>query len=85
MENIWYGDEPVSVEARLLPDGKIHPTAFSWRGRRQSVTGLGRQWEAADGRHVLVTTGNGNRYELCLSSDQKSWRLRRAWERPYLA
>jgi hypothetical protein len=85
MDDIWYGDEPAAVEARFLPEGAIRPTAFVWRGQRRSVTGLGRQWEEADGRHVLVTTTNGSRYELCLTSAQKSWRLRRAWERPYLA
>lgn len=84
MENVWYGDEPAAVEARFLADGEIRPTAFFWRGHRRSVTGLGRQWDEADGRHVLVTTEDGSRYELCLASDRKSWRLLRAWEGPYL-
>jgi hypothetical protein len=49
------------------------------------VSELGRQWEDADGRHVLVGVPDGSRFELCLTSDQRGWRLLRAWERPYLA
>jgi hypothetical protein len=85
MDNVWHGDEPVTVEAHMLPDGEVQPTAFTWRGRHWRVSGLGRQWNEVDGRHVLVVVPDGSRFELCLTSTQNEWRLRRAWERPYLA
>lgn len=85
MDNVWFGDEAVAVEAQFLSDGEVRPTAFTWRGRRWSVAGLGRQWDDADGRHVLVVAPDGSRFELCLTSTQSSWRLLRAWEQPYLA
>ena len=85
MDNVWIGDERVTVEAHFLPDGEVQPTAFNWRGRRWRVTGLGRQWDKADGRHVLVIASDGSRFELCLTSPESGWRLLRAWERPYLA
>ncbi len=85
MGDVWFGDEAVAVEARILLDGKLQPTAFTWRGRRWRVAGLGRQWADGDGRHVLVIAADGSRFELCLTSDQSRWRLLRAWERPYLA
>lgn len=84
MGGAWIGDEAVAVEAHFLPDGKVQPTSFTWRGRRRSVTGLGRQWNAADGRHVLVVVSDDSRFELCLTSAQSGWRLLRAWERPHL-
>ena len=84
MDNVWFGDEPVVVEARFLPEGKIRPTALRWRERQWQITGLGRQWEEADGRHMLVMASDGSRFELCLSPDQSSWRLRRAWTKPHL-
>ena len=83
MNSVWLGDEVVTVEAHFLPDGKVQPIAFIWRGRRWSVTGVGRQWDDADGKHVLVVS-DGSRFELCLTSVQGNWRLLRAWERPHL-
>jgi hypothetical protein len=85
MDNVWIGNEAVAVEAQFLPDGEIRPTAFTWRGRRWRIAGLGRQWDEANGRHVLVEATDGSRFELCLTSTQSSWRLLRAWERPHLA
>lgn len=85
MNSPWSGDDPVAVETRLLDDGKLKPTAFQWRGRRWTITGLGRQWDEPDGWHVLVSASDGSRFELCLTSDESSWRLRRAWEQPHLA
>lgn len=85
MDNVWYGNEPVIVEAQFLAGGKVQPTTFTWRGRHWSVTGLGRQWDEADGRHVLVATSDGSRFELCLVSHPWSWRLLRAWEQTYAA
>ena len=85
MDSVWFGDEAVAVEAHFLPDGKVQPTAFTWRGRRWIVSGLGRQWDDADGRHVLVLVADGSRFELCLTLPQTGWRLLRAWERPHLA
>jgi hypothetical protein len=85
MNSVWLEDEVVTVEAHFLPDGTVQPIAFTWRGRRWSVTGVGRQWDDADGKHVLIEVPDGSRFELCLTAAQGSWRLLRAWERPYLA
>jgi hypothetical protein len=84
MDNVWIGDEAVAVEAQYLPDGEIRPTAFTWRGLRRKVVGLGRQWDEADGRHILIEAVDGGRFELRLTSSENRWRLLRAWERPYL-
>jgi hypothetical protein len=83
MSGVWLGDEVVTVEAHFLPDGKVQPIAFTWRGRRWSVTGVGRQWDDADGKHVLVMS-DGSRFELCLTFVQGNWHLLRAWERLHL-
>ena len=85
MEDAWFGNEAAAVEARFLPDGEIRPSAFTWRGLRRTVTGLGRQWDDDDGRHILVVAADGSRFELCLCTIQNSWRVLRAWLRPYLA
>jgi hypothetical protein len=85
MNTLWSGDDPLAVETRLLEGGKLEPTAFQWRGQRWTITGLGREWDEPDGRHMLVLVSDGSRFELCLTSDGSSWRLRRAWEQPHLA
>ena len=84
MDNTWFGDEEVAVEAQFLADGEIRPTAFTWHGSRRRIAGLGRQWDEADGRHILVETTDGSRFELCLTSSDNKWHLQRAWERPDL-
>jgi hypothetical protein len=84
MDSVWFGDEPAAVEARFLPEGRIRPTALRWRGRQWQLTGLGRQWEEADGSHMLAMASDGSRFELCLGPDRGSWRLRRAWTRLHL-
>ena len=81
----WIGNEAVTVEAQFLPEGKVRPTSFTWRERRWTIVGLGRQWDEADGRHVLVEAPDGSRFELCLVSAEGGWRLLRAWERAYMA
>jgi len=85
MDEVWVGDEMADVEARYLPDGTVQPVTFTWHGRRWSVAGLGRQWDESDGRHVLVLAPDGSRFELCLTLAEGPWRLRRAWQRAYLA
>ena len=85
MDDVWFGDEVVAVEAQFLSDGEIRATAFTWRGKRWTVAGKGRQWDEADGRHVLVVAPDGSRFELCLNSAQSNWHLLRAWERANLA
>ena len=40
---------------------------------------------AEEGRHVLVMTGDGSRFELQLSRQSLIWYLRRAWQAEILA
>jgi hypothetical protein len=52
------------VEARFAEDGQITVRRFAWRGRRHAVDSQGRQWQASDGRHVLVMTADAQAFEL---------------------
>ena len=70
-------EEPVAVEA-LLSDGRVTPQQVTWRGRTQLVLSVGRQWQEADGRHVLVELYDGSRMELLLQTDLQ-WVMRRYW------
>jgi hypothetical protein len=83
MSNPIFIDQPVVVEARLLPDGQIEPIAFAWQDRRQAITGTGRRWqEAPDGKqrmHYLVQTATSDVFELCIDTGTGQWRLLRAW------
>ncbi|MEA3337085.1 MAG: hypothetical protein U9R25_14340 [Chloroflexota bacterium] len=78
-------DEPVTTQARFLPDGRVRPTAFVWRGQTRYVTGLGRRWtEEEQGTHwqcFLAQTASGDTVELRWNMDSQQWRLRRAWWR----
>ena len=76
-------NEPILVQARFLPDGRVQPTAFIWRERTRYITDWGRQWdEAADGvtwRCYLVRTPNQETFELRYIPAEGRWMLARAW------
>lgn len=82
-------DEPVLVQARFLPGGRVQPTAFGWRERTRYLAGLGRQWnEDAHGqtwRCFLAQTASGDTVELRWQPITHEWRLWRAWWRNALA
>jgi hypothetical protein len=56
--------EVVAVEARFETDGRLRVLAFERRGRRVDVAASGRQWDAEDGRHILVMAPSEKVYEL---------------------
>ncbi|MCU0502228.1 MAG: DUF6504 family protein [Anaerolineae bacterium] len=76
-------DEPILVQARLLPDGGAQPTAFIWRERTYLIADWGRQWQEEAGgamwRCYLVRTPNLETFELRLNRAAGRWVLSRAW------
>ena len=66
------------VEARFADDGRIIVTNFAWQGRKQAVTGHGRQWDAADGRHLLVMTVGDRVFELVYDRVSGRWEVAKA-------
>jgi hypothetical protein len=78
-------DEAVEVLVRVLANGQIRPTSFLWRDRTRYVNDVGRQWEErVAGKSIrcfLVTTVDGNTYELRWDPAGDSWRVHRAWLR----
>ncbi len=78
-------NEPVLVQARFLPDGRVQPTAFIWRNRTRYVADWGRQWdETADAitwRCYLVRTPTQETFELRYAPAEGCWILARAWLR----
>ena len=66
---------PTEVEARFAADGRVRVLNFTWQGRKVPVTSQGRQWAAADGRHVLVTAPGERVFELVVGHAGK-WEVR---------
>ncbi len=79
--------EAVAVEARFEADGRVRVLAFERRGRRVEVAASGRQWDAGDGRHVLVMAPSEEVYELLYQAAPAgaAWRLVRSLSRGTLA
>lgn len=82
-------EEPVMVETRCLPGGRIQPQAFHWRGQRHQLIALGRQWvEEVEGRRwrcFLAQTATRDAVELRWQPQHDQWRLHRAWWHESLA
>jgi hypothetical protein len=76
-------DEPILVQAQLLPDGGAQPTAFLWREGTYHIADWGRHWqEEADGiawSCYLVRTSNLETFELRLNRATGQWVLARVW------
>lgn len=76
-------NEPILVQARFLPDGRVQPTAFIWRERTRYIADWGRQWdETIDGvtwHCYLVRTPVQETFELRSVLAEGRWVLARAW------
>lgn len=63
----------VRVEARFDGEGRIHVRRVHWNGRWTSVE-QGRQFNDADGQHVLILLA-GRPYTITLLRESLTWRL----------
>ena len=77
MTDAHFIDAPVKVEANLV-EGQVKPQSITWQGRLYQVIGVGRQWAAQDGIHLLVELHDQSRMEICLGPDL-NWQLCRYW------
>jgi len=71
--------EPTLAEVEVAADGALRPRAFMWRGARQTVASIGRQWTDAAGRHVLVMNAAQETFELIGAT---TWHARPVGLRP---
>jgi hypothetical protein len=79
MSNEEFLDEPVRVVAAMDGEGKLDPQRVTWQRRKYRITAVGRQWDEAGGRHVLVEAADGTRFELQLRREDFAWRVKRVW------
>jgi hypothetical protein len=79
MTNEEFFDEPVRVVAAMDDEGNLNPQRLTWQRRKYRISAVGRQWDEADGRHVLAEASDGTRFELQLRREDFIWRVRRVW------
>jgi hypothetical protein len=79
MAQTKFFDEPIAVTASVDHAGQTTPVSLTWQGKDYVLTVVGRQWDAEDGRHVLVESATGDRFEIQLSREDLLWRLKRSW------
>lgn len=78
-----------AVEARFDEEGRLTPTSFTWQGRVQPISGVGRRWvESEEGQpihHYLVMAPSQEIFELCFNRQDLRWEVRQVWEREVTA
>ena len=79
MINEEFFDEPVSVVAAMDEEGNLNLQRVTWQTKKYPIIAVGRQWDEADGRHVLAEAADGTRFELQLRRDDLVWRVKRVW------
>lgn len=85
MNHVEFPDEPVSVTGSISDDGQINISQVTWQHHSYTIMAVGRQWEEADGRYVLVEATGGVRFELQLSRESLTWRITKLWRSSLLA
>jgi len=79
MTNTQFFDDLITVTAMIDSNGGTVPKTLRWKDQDYTLTATGRQWESEEGRHILVETGGGERFEIQLSRTDLLWRLKQAW------
>ncbi len=81
MSNPEFVDDAIGVSCAINETGQINLHNLTWQGQQHTIVVVGRQWDEADGRHVLVEAGDGTRFEVQLRREDFSWRVRKVWRR----
>lgn len=68
--------EPVAVSARWNMDGRFVVRQFRWRDVLMVVESTGRQWEEADGVHILCMVAGQGVVELRFQTSPTGWQIR---------
>ena len=68
----------INVSAEFQLDGSVQISNFNWNGRDYVVESQGRQWQAENGRHVLVSTQSGRMFELLYMPGDGRWFMARS-------
>lgn len=72
--------EPVGVSATVDAQGhfdQIH--SLTWQEQTYTIIAVGRQWNEANGRHVMAEAADGTRFELQLNREDLIWYVRKVW------
>ena len=67
--------QAIPVECTFTADGQVQVRRVKMEGRWHAV-GQGRQWQDADGRHVLIMLPADEVQELLLRADSLTWVVR---------
>lgn len=63
------------VQARWKRSGGFEPTQFLWDGAIYRVESTGREWEDAQGYHVLCMIEGGKVFELVFHLNPAGWNI----------
>ncbi|KPL07558.1 hypothetical protein AMJ86_04090 [bacterium SM23_57] len=67
--------EEIEITVRFDTEGNILPLNFVWRMHTYKVAAIGRYWDAADGRHILVMDPRNQTHHLIFKTETLKWYL----------
>lgn len=77
--------EPVNVTAEMDTQGHTNPKSLTWQEQSYTIVVIGRQWDEAEGRHIMAEAADGTRFELQLRREDLIWYVRKVWRSQALA
>ncbi len=84
MDTKFFND-PISATCSIDEQGQTNLQSLTWHGKRYTIVAVGRQWDEADGRHVMAEAADNTRFELELGREDLIWRVRKVWRAQILA
>jgi hypothetical protein len=85
MTNPEFLDDPITATGTIDDQGQVSVQSFTWQEQQYPVVTMGRQWVDEAGRHLLVETAGGDRFELLLRRRDLIWSVQRVWRAQFRA
>lgn len=79
MADTEFFDDPISVTAALDNQGRAGLQRLTWQEQPYTIVSTGRQWDEADGRHIMAEAADGTRFEIVLQREDLIWHVRKVW------
>ena len=79
MDNTEFFDDPVKISMIVDSQGLTALQNLTWQEQTYTIVTVGRQWDEADGRHIMAEAADGTRFELQLRRQDLIWYVTRVW------
>ena len=78
-DNTEFFNDAVKMSIIVDSQGQTALQNLTWQEQTYTIVTVGRQWDEADGRHIMAEAADGTRFELQLRRQDLIWYVTRVW------